>query len=71
MVCSRYGKSYDWGVKAAVMGRTALEAARVIIDILGLPMSVEDLQQETAAELARLLPTATLMPGKYQAHMGD
>lgn len=53
------------------MGRTALEAARVIIDILGLPMSVEDLQQETAAELARLLPTATLMPGKYQAHMGD
>lgn len=62
-VCSRHGKSYDWGVKSAVMGRTAPEAARVIIDVLGLPMSVEELRQETDVELARLLPTAELMPG--------
>lgn len=62
-VCGRYGQTYGYDVKARVMGRTAPEAARIVVDLLGLPLSAEELQQGTAHELAQLLPTAALMPG--------
>ncbi|XP_016050401.1 pseudouridine-5'-phosphatase [Erinaceus europaeus] len=62
-ICGRYGKQYSWAVKSLVMGQTAPEAARIIVQTLELPLNPEDLLQESQARLRDLFPTCGLMPG--------
>jgi pseudouridine-5'-monophosphatase len=50
-VLGEFGKTFDWGLKSQMMGRHELEAAQLLVDALGLPI--------TAAEyLKRQLPMA-------------
>lgn len=62
-ICQRYGKQYNWEVKALVMGKTAIEGTEIIVEYLQLPISKEELLEESQGELQKVLHTASLMPG--------
>ncbi|KAL0595209.1 Pseudouridine-5'-phosphatase [Plecturocebus cupreus] len=62
-ICDSYKKEYTWDVKPEVMGKTALEAAQVVVGVLQLRMSKEELVEESQVSLRDVLPTAALMPG--------
>ena len=59
----RYGKTYEWSLKAQVMGRPSDEVARFLVKALELPMTPEEYMRERDAILARLFPTADAKPG--------
>jgi pseudouridine-5'-monophosphatase len=62
-VAARFGKIYDWSVKRDCIGRGTLEAARVIIETLGLPLSPEALVRERDRVLVELVARAPAIQG--------
>lgn len=62
-VAARFGKTYDWSVKADCIGRGTMEAGRTIVDRLGLPLSPAELIRERDRFLVELFPAARPMPG--------
>lgn len=68
-ICDHYEK-YARDVKSLVMGKKALEAAQVILDALQLPMSKDELEEDSQGKLQDVFPTATLMSGveKHTIH---
>ena len=62
-VAAVHGKVYDWSTKSQCIGRGTLEAARVIVDALGLPLGPEELVRARDRTLLPLLAKAAPMPG--------
>jgi pseudouridine-5'-monophosphatase len=62
-VAARFGKVYDWSVKAECIGRGTLEAASIIVTALALPLTPLELIQERDRILVGLFATARAMPG--------
>jgi pseudouridine 5'-phosphatase len=62
-VAARFGKRYDWTIKAECIGRGTLEAARIIVDALELPLSPEALVHERDLALVPLLRNVPPLPG--------
>ena len=62
-VAARFGKVYDWSVKRDCIGRGTLEAARIIVDALALPLSPEALVVERERVLTDLVARAPAMAG--------
>jgi pseudouridine-5'-monophosphatase len=62
-VAARFGKVYDWTVKAECIGRGTLEAAAIIVAALGLPLDPAELVHEREAVLIDLLAAAPAIPG--------
>ncbi|XP_074269209.1 (DL)-glycerol-3-phosphatase 2 [Silene latifolia] len=65
MILARYNKTFDWPLKAKMMGRKALEAAKIFVEETGISdsLSPEDFLVEREAMLQNLFPTSELMPG--------
>ena len=59
-----YGKTFDWSVKSKMMGRGNLEAARVLVEELQLPLTPEEVVKISAEKLLELFPSVPLLPGE-------
>lgn len=65
IILARFNKTFDWSLKAKMMGKKAIEAARVFVEETGISdsLSAEDFLVEREAMLQKLFPTSELMPG--------
>lgn len=65
IILARYNKTFDWSLKAKMMGMKAIEAARVFVEETGIAdsLSAEDFLVEREAMLQNMFPTSELMPG--------
>ncbi|MED6184899.1 glutathione synthase [Stylosanthes scabra] len=64
-ILARYNKTFDWSLKAKMMGRKAIESARVFVEESGISdsLSPEQVLVEREDMLQELFPTSDLMPG--------
>jgi len=67
MILARYNKTFDWTLKAKMMGKKAIEAARVFVEETGISdsLSAEQFLVEREDMLQSLFPTSELMPGMW------
>ncbi|WAL58193.1 HAD-IA family hydrolase [Thermocoleostomius sinensis] len=65
-IAARYGKTFDATVRTKVMGRRAQDSAQVIIDVLSLPLTVEEYLAQKDAIIYDLYPAACPMPGAME-----
>ncbi|KAI5675354.1 hypothetical protein M9H77_06304 [Catharanthus roseus] len=65
IILARYNKTFDWSLKAKMMGKKAIEAARVFVEETGISdsLTAEDFLVEREEMLKSLFPTSELMPG--------
>lgn len=62
-VAAEYGKEFDWSVKQAMMGRGHVDAARILTERLGLPISPEEYIQRADKILRELFEATKPMFG--------
>ncbi|XP_023529419.1 (DL)-glycerol-3-phosphatase 2 [Cucurbita pepo subsp. pepo] len=64
-ILARYDKTFDWSLKAKMMGMKAIEAARVFVNETGISdsLSAEDFLVEREDMLRSMFPNTEAMPG--------
>lgn len=62
-VVGRFGKVFDWSVKANMIGRDSRESSRYLVEALELPISAEEYLVERDGLLREAFPRAEAMPG--------
>ncbi|CAG0902999.1 unnamed protein product, partial [Cyprideis torosa] len=62
-LASRYGCTYSWEVKVEAMGKQQTEAAKVIVEKCGLPLSVDEYCLEINEMYKEVFPKTALLPG--------
>lgn len=65
MILARFGKTFDWSLKAKMMGKKALESAKIFVEEMGISdsLSPDQFLVEREDMLLTLFPTCSLMPG--------
>ncbi|MDB6051531.1 MAG: family hydrolase [Pseudomonas sp.] len=63
MITSRYGRTFDWGIKQNTIGRGARDFAGYVIAALELPLSVDEFLTIREPLLDERFPRSVAMPG--------
>ncbi|KAF9613902.1 hypothetical protein IFM89_012450 [Coptis chinensis] len=65
VILARFGKTFDWSLKAKMMGAKAIESAKMFVEETGISDSLtpEQFLVEREDMLQTLFPTCNLMPG--------
>jgi hypothetical protein len=65
-ILARYGKVFDWSLKAKMMGKKATESARIFVEECGLEglLTPEQFLVERESMLQELFPSCTALPGE-------
>jgi HAD superfamily hydrolase (TIGR01509 family) len=72
-IVGRYGHTFEWSLKSRMIGKKAIDSARILVDALQLPITPEDYLRERESMLAALFPTAQAMPGarRLTGHLAE
>lgn len=62
-IVGRYGKIFDWSVKSQMLGKRSIDASRILVDVLDIPLSAEQYLEECELLLEDLFPTTQPLPG--------
>lgn len=62
-IAARYGKVFDWSVKVRMIGKRAVDSARIFTKELALPLTPEQYLDARQPLLEELFPEAEPMPG--------
>jgi pseudouridine-5'-monophosphatase len=62
-IVGRWGKVFDWSVKADMIGRPALDSARHLVETLDLPIAPEEYLREREHLFETLMPMAEARAG--------
>ena len=62
-IAGRYGKTFDWSVKSKMIGRPALDSARILVQALDLPIIAEQYLEERERLLIERFPQSQAKPG--------
>jgi HAD superfamily hydrolase (TIGR01509 family) len=62
-IVGRYGHTLDWSLKSRMIGKKAIDSARILVEALKLPIAPEEYLREREAHLDALFPTVEPMPG--------
>eukprot|EP01137_Pigoraptor_chileana_P010132 Opistho-2@59284 len=62
-IAERYGKNFEWSLKSKMMGKKALEAGRIYVEELAIPLSAEDFIKEREEQLDIMFPQCNILPG--------
>src|SRR5207248_3753863 len=70
-IVGRYGHTFDWSLKSRMIGKKAIDSARILVEALKLPIAPEEYLREREAHLDALFPTVEPMPGarRLTAHL--
>lgn len=63
IIAQRYGKVFTREVHRKIMGRQAIDCARILVEVLDLPLSAEEHLQARDELIFDMLPDAKPMPG--------
>jgi pseudouridine-5'-monophosphatase len=63
VICDRYGKAFDWTIKAKMIGKRALDSAAILVKELDLPLTPVEYLEARRAVLDALFPNAEPLPG--------
>jgi pseudouridine-5'-monophosphatase len=59
----QWGKTFDWSIKANMVGRPAIDAATYLVEALDLPVAPEDYLRDRESHLLERMADAQPMPG--------
>ena len=62
-IVGRYGKIFDWSVKSKMIGRPAMDSARILVQALDLPITPEQYLEERERLLIERFPHTQAKPG--------
>lgn len=62
-IVSRFGKTFDWSIKANMIGRAEKESSRYLVETLDLPITAEEYLTERNEMLRAGFATCDAMPG--------
>ncbi|OAD62290.1 Pseudouridine-5'-monophosphatase [Eufriesea mexicana] len=62
-ITNRYGKEFTWEHKTKIMGFKTSNIAKVVVEMLSLPITAEEFENESVKIYQELFPSANLMPG--------
>jgi HAD superfamily hydrolase (TIGR01509 family) len=65
-VARRYGKIFNSEVKMAIAGRPTLDSAKILVELLQLPLTAEEYLVERNQLLYPLYSTAKILPGTVE-----
>jgi HAD superfamily hydrolase (TIGR01509 family) len=65
-VALRYGKTFNSAVKMAIAGRPTLDSAKILVELLQLPLTAEEYLVERNQLLYPLYSTAKILPGTVE-----